>query len=107
MLESFVFAEVRRQSTWLEEPCTLSHYRDRDGFEVDIVVEDVTGGIVGIEVKASATVQGRDFKGMERLADAVREAFQLGMVLYDGPRVIPFGERMFAVPLSCLWATRG
>lgn len=106
VLESFVFAEVRRQSTWLEEPCTLSHYRDRDGFEVDVVVEDAAGGVVGIEVKASATVQRKDFKGMERLADAAGEPFRLGMVLYDGSRVIPFGESMFAVPLSCLWATR-
>ncbi len=107
VLESFVFAEVRRQSTWLEEPCTLSHYRDRDGFEVDVVVEDVTGGVVGIEVKASATVQGKDFKGIERLADAVCEPFRLGMVLYDGAEVIPFGEGRFAVPLSSLWAAGG
>jgi predicted AAA+ superfamily ATPase len=104
VLESFVFAEVRRQSAWLEEPCDLSHYRDRDGFEVDVVVEDATGGVLGIEVKAAATVQRKDFKGIERLADAVGAPFRLGMVLYDGAQVLPFGERMFAVPISCLWA---
>lgn len=107
VLESFVFAEVRRQSTWIEEQCTLSHYRDRDGFEVDIVVEDVTGDVVGIEVKASATVHRKDFKGMERLADTVGAPFRLGVVLYDGDQVLPFGDRMFAVPLSSLWATGG
>lgn len=107
VLESFVFAEIRRQSTWIEEPCTLSHYRDRDGFEVDIVVEDVTGDVVGIEVKASATVHRKDFKGMERLADTVGAPFRLGVVLYDGDQVLPFGDRMFAVPLSSLWATGG
>jgi predicted AAA+ superfamily ATPase len=104
VLESFVFAEIRRQSAWLEDPCHLAHYRDREGYEVDIVVEDVAGGVVGIEVKASATVQRKDFKGMERLAGAVGAPFRLGMVLYDGEQVLPFGEGMFAVPISCLWA---
>ena len=70
LLETFVYYEVLRQSTWLDEPCGLFHFRDKDQQEVDVVVEDLSGRVVGIEVKASATVRGEDFRGLRKLADA-------------------------------------
>ena len=103
LLEAFVFSEVLKQSTWLDEACTLSHYRDRDQDEVDIVVENETAGLVGIEVKAAATVNAGDFKGLRKLADATGDALRLGLVLYDGETTVPFGDRMFAAPVSCVW----
>ena len=63
LLEAFVFSEVLKQGTWLDETYTLSHYRDKDQDEVDIVIEDEAAGRVGIEVKAAATVNASDFKG--------------------------------------------
>jgi len=103
LLEAFVFSEVLKQGTWLDEACTLSHYRDKDQDEVDIVIEDETAGLVGIEVKAAATVNARDFKGLRKLADATGGALRLGLVLYDGEHTVPFGERLFAAPVSCVW----
>jgi len=82
----------------------LHHYRDKDQDEVDLIVEDGTGAILGVEVKAAASVTGADFKGLKKLAGACGNDFNLGVVLYDGAQVVPFGERMFAAPVSCLWA---
>lgn len=103
LLETFVFSEVLKQISWMESSCTLYHYRDKDQDEVDIVVEDGTGALVGIEVKASATVNSTDFKGLRKLANACGDDFKLGLVLYDGERAAPFGDRLFAAPLSSLW----
>ena len=103
LLETFVFSEVLKQISWMENPCTVWHYRDKDQDEVDIVVEQNPGALVGIEVKASATVTSSDFKGLRKLATACGGDFQLGLVLYDGERSVPFGDRLFAAPLSCLW----
>ncbi len=103
LLETFVFSEVLKQISWMESPCTLYHYRDKDQDEVDIVVEEDAGAVVGIEVKASATVTGGDFKGLRKLAAACGDDFKLGIVLYDGDRSVPFGDRLFAAPVSCLW----
>jgi predicted AAA+ superfamily ATPase len=105
LLESFVFGELRKLMSWQEQPLRLSHYRDKDQDEVDFVLEDVHGQVVGIEVKAAATVTGRDFKGLRKLAAALGPSFQLGIVLYDGEQAVPFGERLVAAPLSCLWST--
>jgi len=104
LLESFVFAEITRQSSWRDDPCSLYHYRDKDQDEVDIVAEDPSGAIVGMEIKASATVSEADFRGLKKLARAVGKDFRCGIVFYDGERVVPFGDRLFATPLSSLWA---
>ena len=103
LLEAFVFSEVLKQATWLGDTCTLSHYRDKDQDEVDIIVENETAGLVGIEVKASATVHAGDFKGLRKLAEATGGALKLCLVLYNGENVVPFGDRMFAAPVSCVW----
>jgi len=104
LLGTFAFAEVMKQVDWLAETCRLYHYRDKDQDEVDIIVEGEGGDVVGIEVKAAATVTAGDFKGLRKLSAACGKDFKLGVVLYDAEQTVPFGERMFAVPISCLWA---
>ena len=71
--------------------------------EVDIVLERDDGLIVGIEV-AAATVKSSDFAGLRTLAEACKERFAYGVVLYDNADVVPFGDRLSAAPLSCLWS---
>ena len=103
LLETFVYGEIRKLTTWVDESYSISHYRDKDQDEVDFIVEDEHGAMVCIEVKASATVRTSDFKGIRKVKEACGEDFKLGMVLYDGETVIPFGDRLFAAPVSCLW----
>ena len=104
LLETFVFSEVLKQASWFGESCALYHYRDKDQDEVDLVIEAGSGALVGIEVKASATVNAGDFKGLRKLAEACGDNFKLGVVLYDAGRPVPFGDRLVAAPMSCLWA---
>jgi len=103
ILETFVFSELQKIVTWSDQRCTFSHFRDKDKNEVDIVLENRRGEIVGIEVKASATVSSNDFSGMRKLAEASGKKFIQGLVLYDHDHVVPFADNMFAAPLSCLW----
>lgn len=104
MLETFVTSEVLRLSTWSDVQTRIHHYRDKDQDEVDIVLEDEIGNIVAFEIKASATVTPADFKGLRKVAAATGAAFTAGWVLYDGDKVLPFGDTLAAVPLSCLWS---
>jgi len=94
---------------WLTTPAssdheiTIHHYRDKDQYEVDLVLEREDGAIVGIEVKAAATVTEQDFRGLHRLAAACGSRLKLGLVLYDGELTVPFGKGLFAAPISALW----
>lgn len=106
VLETFVFSELQKIATWSEQRCSFSHYRDKDKNEVDIVLENRRGEVVGIEVKSSATASSSDFSGMRKLADACGDKFIQGLVLYDHDQVVPFAENMFAAPLSSLWSSR-
>ncbi len=102
LLETFIYQELRRQASWQEEKIIFTHFRDKDKVEIDFVLES-GNHITGIEVKAAATVTGDDFKGLRKLQDAVQERFVAGVVLYDGGSVVPFGNNLYAVPISNLW----
>jgi predicted AAA+ superfamily ATPase len=104
LLESFVFSEVLKLMTGSDMRLTPYHFRDQQMHEVDIVLERDDGLIVGIEVKAAATVKSSDFAGLRTLAETCKERFAYGVVLYDSADVVPFGERLSAAPLSCLWS---
>ena len=103
MLESFVYLELRRQASGHDEPIGFSHFRHRDGAEVDIVVEHGAGRISGVEVKASSTVRASDFNGLKALREACGKRFGCGVVAYDGELTVGFGDGMYAVPLAALW----
>ncbi len=103
VLESFVFGEVMKLLTGSELHVTPYHFRDQQKREVDLVLERDDGMIVGIEVKASATVSASDFAGLRALEEACREKFAFGVVLYDSGDRVSFGEKLAAAPLSCLW----
>lgn len=106
LLETFVFQELRRQASWRDEPIGFFHFRDRDGAEVDIVIERGAHELAGLEVKASATVTAADFRGMRKLREAAGKRFAAGVVLYDGEITASFGEGLFAVPIRALWETK-
>lgn len=105
LLESFVAAELRKQIGWSEPRAVLHHFRTHGGQEVDLVLEDARGRIVGIEVKAAATVTGADVSGLRALADLAGKAFVLGIVLHLGAATIRFGPNLVACPVAALWET--
>ena len=103
LLESFAFSEILKLMAASDLRLTPYHFRDHQMREVDIVLERDDGLIAAIEVKAPATVRSGDFDGLRILALACPHRFAYGVVLYDGTDVVPFGDRLAAVPLSSLW----
>lgn len=106
LFETFVATEVERQASWSSEGLSFWHYREEDR-EVDVIVERPSGEVVGIEVKASATVRARDFRGLSHMRERIGSRLVAGVVLYAGERTLPFGEGLWAVPISALWTGGG
>lgn len=104
MFESFVAMELLRLADVSEAEASLFHYRDKTGREVDVVLESASGEVAGVEIKAGATVSSSDFAGLRRLRDKLGERFACGVVLYTGERTLPFGDRLWVVPLAALWS---
>ncbi len=105
LLETFVYQELRRQASWDESETRFHHFRNKDGAEVDIVLERGAHEVAGVEVKAAATVTSADFRGLRKLKDAVGKRFATGVVLYDGEASVGFGDGLYAVPIRALWET--
>src|SRR5205085_12502055 len=105
-LENFVLMELRKQATWSETQPYFFFWRTASGQEVDIVLEDSSGQVVGVEVKASSTLGGRDVRGLESLAEAVGKRWIRGVVLYTGTEIVPFAPNLHGLPLPFLWTGR-
>ncbi len=105
LLETFVLQELKRQASGSDGDIRFHHFRDKDGVEVDLVVERDARSLAGVEVKAAATVTAADFRGLRKLASATGKRLAAGVVLYDGEATAGFGDRMFAVPIRKLWET--
>lgn len=101
-LESWTCGELTKNLTLTPDPWQIYHYRDKDQVEVDFVLESPDRQLIGIEVKAAATVTHNDFRGLKKLQSLTGKRFTTGIVLYDGDHALPFGESMWAVPLSML-----
>lgn len=103
VLENFVAMEITKQLSWWRAGSRLFHFRTSSGKEVDLVVEDRLGRVIGIEVKSAAKVEARDFAGLRLLAELAGERFQQGFVLYRGAALVPFGRNLHAIPIEHLW----
>jgi hypothetical protein len=103
LVETFVYQELSRAASWNEAHHRFHHFRDKDGVEVDVVIERDGRQIAGVEVKAGSTVTAADFRGLRKLQQAVGTEFTRGFVLYDGDSVVPFGVGLYAVPIAALW----
>jgi len=81
----------------------LFHYRTHSQREVDVVLENRAGQIVGIEIKSSTSLKSDASTGLKSLAESCGESFLRGVILYLGEQIVPFSQRIHAVPLPALW----
>jgi uncharacterized protein len=105
LLDTFVAAQIRSELSASELDPRLYHLREEHGRrEVDLLIETAAGALIGIEVKASATVTTSDARHLAWLRDEVGDAFLAGLVVHTGPHVFPLGDRLIAAPVSALWS---
>lgn len=105
LIETFVIGELRRQLGWSNETPRMHHFRDRDGAEVDLILETPDGRIAAIEVKAGATVRTKDTRWLSHLRDHLGKRFVGGLILHAGQQAAPLGARLAAAPIDTLWAS--
>jgi uncharacterized protein len=103
LMENFVMGELARQLTWSETRAALYHYHDRDGHEVDAILEDNAGRVVGIEVKSAQSVRSEDLLGLRYLKQKLGSRMHAGYVLYCGADSLSFGDGLGCLPISALW----
>jgi uncharacterized protein len=105
LMENFVTGELARQLTWSETAAALYHYHDRDGHEVDAILEDNGGRMIGIEVKSAQSVRSEDLLGLRYLKQKLGSRMHAGYVLYCGADSLSFGDGLGCLPISALWTT--
>ena len=104
IFETFVFKELSTLMDKHEGDFNLYHYRDREDREVDFVIERDDGAILGIEVKAGSNVGKNDFKHLLWFKNNIaKDKKFVGIILYTGEFVVPFGDSLWGVPIGHIW----
>lgn len=106
LIESFVIGEVAKQLTWSATSARLHHVRDRNGLEIDGLLEAGDGRVVAIEVKSTTVPRSEDAAPMARLRerlDVVGKDFVVGVVFHTGDRRVSLGDRLVGLPIADLW----
>jgi uncharacterized protein len=103
LVETFVFNELTKSAALSDVAATIYFFAERDGREVDFVLESRDGRVVAIEVKASVSPAADATRNLVWLRDRLGERFVQGVVLHLGEHTLPHGDRIIAAPLSLLW----
>ncbi|MCF8082242.1 MAG: DUF4143 domain-containing protein [Deltaproteobacteria bacterium] len=96
--------EITKQLSWTNHRARPYHFRSHTGQEVDLILEDPGGRMIGMEIKFADTVSSKHFKGLRSLKGSAKDRFFKGFVLYTGANTVPFGDDLFALPVSAIWA---
>lgn len=105
LFENFVVSELCKQASSCDFRVSLYHFRSHQGHEVDLVIEDGAGKLCGIEIKLTASPTAKNFSGLKELQKLAGKKFACGLLLYTGRDAVPFGDKMYAVPVSAVWET--
>ena len=104
LLENFVVMELQKQFSWSDQFVRMFHVRTQTGQEIDLLLEDRRGRIVGIEIKAAASVYAADFKHLRYMADLLGKRFLRGIVLYTGEETVSFSPQFAVLPVTAIWS---
>ena len=86
LLEGVAVEELLRQRATSEVDYRLGHLRERNGLEVDLLVELPDDTVYGIEVRTAAGFRPHQFRALEALAVRAGSRFRGGIVLNTGVR---------------------
>ncbi len=100
LFESFIFQELMKQISWSKTQPKLYYFRTASGKEVDFILQTNDGQIIGLEVKMKETIQNKDFIGLRELMNLTKKQFKAGYVITAGQEMVPFGQKLFTLPLS-------
>lgn len=105
LIETHVANELRKQLDVTQGDCIWYHYRDRENREIDFIIENLHGDLLGIEVKASTSVTLEDCKHLRWFKEHISPKNKkfIGIVLYTGNRVLSLGNGFWAVPIAGLY----
>jgi predicted AAA+ superfamily ATPase len=102
IIETFVYSELQKHISYSSTMPKLYHYRTNDKKEIDFIIEKGEK-IVAVEVKSSQSISMDAFKHIADFQNKTKNKEVLGIVLYMGKDVIPFGDdthQRYAVPMG-------
>lgn len=105
LFEGFLACEMLKEADSSQLELKAFHWRDRNGREVDLLLELPDGAVAGIEFKLAESVSTPDFRHLNYLKEQLGDRFVAGAVLHTGTDTLRHGDRLWSCPASAIWST--
>jgi uncharacterized protein len=104
VFENFIAVEIMKAAK-SRGAYNVSHYNpvQNHGKEVDFIIENPKGKILGIEVKLDATINEKDVANMLALKETVGNRFEKGAIIYTGNELVQAAGNIWAVPVNYIY----
>ena len=102
LVETWVYNQLASEVD-LHSPWNIHYFRSRR-HEIDFLVTNEKGHVLGIEVKAGESVASDDFQHLRWMQERLGEEHFTGVILYSGDQVRSGGRGCFALPMAALWS---
>ena len=101
MLETWVYGQLVRSFANAGADMRLTYYRDRNGAEVDFILEQ-NGGVYPMEVKRSSSPALADLKWVAGIPTAPFMELKPGIIFCTAEKPVPMPHGVFGFPVSAL-----
>ena len=104
IFENFIATEIMKAAESVGS-FNVSHFNpvQNQGKEVDFIIENPNGKIIGIEVKLDQTINEKDRANMNTLQETAGNGFLKGIIIYTGTDLVQVSRNIWAVPVNYLW----
>lgn len=99
--------ELLKQQRWSDYEYEVFHYRDRNGLEVDVIIEVADGRVIAVEIKSSSTFKSDHFASLATLREKLGDRFVAGVVLSTATQGYQYARKLWGLPISSLWEWQG
>ncbi|MBV6493627.1 MAG: hypothetical protein LDLANPLL_01650 [Turneriella sp.] len=103
LLETFVYSELLKFANVSYNDYRFMYYRDADKYEVDFIIENIAGELIGIEVKSTISLRESDLRNLKKWSSLAGKKYKMGILFYSGDETLPLGNNIWCVPFSSLW----
>ena len=84
LLENYIYLELRKEISYSSHEFGLHYFRDAYKNEVDFVIENFSGELIGIEVKTKTVIKNSDLAGLRSFYNKYGNRVKNMFVFYGG-----------------------
>ncbi|MCD4794489.1 MAG: ATP-binding protein [Bacteroidales bacterium] len=106
LTENYIYTELQKQSSFVNDKVNIYHFRDLRKNEVDFILKNSDNKTIAVEVKSKSVIGKKDIAGILKFAENYKGDLFRAYVFYSGNEIIPVANnqkiKIYLLPAKML-----